>query len=584
LAIDPHNIRLQDRYVRETGTAIMSGVQALVRLPIEQRRADRRADLRTAFLISGYEGSPLGGYDLELGRNAALLAELDIVFRPALNEELGATAVMGSQQAYRQRGALYQGVTGLWYGKAPGLDRAADAIRHANLMGVHRYGGALACVGDDAAAKSSTVPSGSETSLMELMLPVLVPAYPHEVLELGLHGVALSRASGLWTGIKLATSVADGFESVELSFDRLTPVAPDIVVEGAPYRHEVSAHVLGDRSLEMERSMVGPRIEIARRYGVANRLNRTAGHGARDRIGVVAAGAAWRELLEALGGLGLDEQALERYGIRLMKLGMPFPLDAGTVREFAYGLREIIVVEEKRAFIELLIKEALYGVPGGPPIVGKLDHDGRPLLPASGELAADLIARAVGSRLLAFEEITSVRRRLDQLGTTSAPLDRAGSLVTRTPYFCSGCPHSTGTKVPAGAMVSAGIGCHGLALVMHEPRVGNVIGLSQMGGEGAVWIGMSPFVSTEHLVQNVGDGTFHHSASLGVRAAVAAGVNITFKILFNSAVAMTGGQRVVGGRSVAELTRLLASEGVARTIVTTEDPSRYSGVSMAEKR
>ena len=282
----------------------MTGVQALVRLPIEQRRADRRAGLRTAFLISGYEGSPLGGYDLELGRNAARLAELDIVFRPALNEELGATAVMGSQQAYRQPGALQAGVTGLWYGKAPGLDRAADAIRHANLMGVHRYGGALACVGDDPAAKSSTVPSGSELSLMELMLPVLIPAYPHEILELGLHAIALSRACGLWAGFKIAAGVADASESVELGFDRLSPVTPDLVIDGQPYHHDVSGHVLGERLLALERSMVGPRIEIARRYAAANALNRMVGHRRGDRIGLVAAGKTWRDLLEALDSLG----------------------------------------------------------------------------------------------------------------------------------------------------------------------------------------------------------------------------------------------------------------------------------------
>jgi indolepyruvate ferredoxin oxidoreductase len=581
-----HRVSLEDRYALETGTAIMTGVQALVRVPIDQRRADERAGLDTACLISGYEGSPLGGYDLELGRNAKLLTALKIVFRPALNEESGATAVMGSQQAYRRPEALHQGVIGLWYGKAPGLDRAADAIRHANLMGVHRYGGALACVGDDPTAKSSTVPSASEMSLMELMLPVLVPAYPHEVLELGLHGIALSRASGLWAGLKIATNVADGSETVAVSPQRVSPVMPDLVVDGAPYQHEVSAHMLGEQLLALERTMVGPRIEIARRYAVANNLNRVVRRGPGDRVGLVAAGKAWRDLLEALSALGLDERGLERCGIRLLKLGMPFPMDTGIVREFADGLREIIVVEEKRAFIELLLKDALYGVSGAPPIVGKLDHERRVLLPASAELDPDLIALAVGPRLLAFEDIASVRARIDQLFARRTRSDRlspqAQTLAIRTPYFCSGCPHSTGTKVPEGAIVGGGIGCHGLALLMHKPQVGEVIGLCQMGGEGSVWVGMSPFVSSEHLIQNVGDGTFHHSGSLGVRAAVAAGVNITFKILYNSAVAMTGGQHVVGSRPVPDLTRLLASEGVVRTIVTTDDLSRYRGLELAE--
>ncbi len=575
-------VSLDDRYRLENGTAVMTGVQALVRLPIDQRRADRRAGIETAALISGYEGSPLGGYDLELARSVALLSELDIVFRPALNEESGATAVMGSQQAYRQPAARYQGTVGFWYGKAPGLDRAADAIRHGNLIGVHRHGGAIACVGDDAAAKSSTVPSGSEMSLMEMMLPVLVPAYPHEVLDLGLHGVALSRVSGLWAGLKIATSVADGSETVELSPDRVAPVTPDVVVDGRPYHHEVSAHMLGEPLLALERSLVGPRIEIARRYGVANGLNRTVRRGPGDRLGLIAAGKVWRDLVEALDLLGLGDRELERYGIRLLKIGMAFPLDRGTVREFADGLTDVLIVEEKRAFIELLVKEALYGVTGAPRVAGKADAQGQPLLSAAGELDAALVARAVASWLLSREEIEHVRRSADELGALGAGALRTAAPLVRTPYFCSGCPHSTGTKVPEAALVGGGIGCHGLALLMHEEQVGNVLGLSQMGGEGSIWIGMSPFVSTDHLIQNVGDGTFFHSASLGLRAAVAAGVNITFKILFNSAVAMTGGQPVIGGRSVQELTYLLAAEGVVRTIVTTDDTARYRHAHLAD--
>jgi indolepyruvate ferredoxin oxidoreductase len=572
-------ISIEDRYVLEEGTAVLTGVQALARLPMDQRRADRRAGLDTAGFVSGYEGSPLGGYDLELARYATLLTDLGIVFSPGLNEEMAATAVMGSQQAYRQPGARHQGVVGLWYGKAPGLDRAADAIRHANLMGVHRLGGALACVGDDASAKSSTVPSSSEMSLMDLMLPILVPAYPREILQLGLHGYGLSRAAGVWVGMKIATTVADGFETVTFPLADPAPQLPDLVVDGKPYRHEVSGHMLGDRLLALERSLVGPRLEIARRYAVVNRLNPTIGHGDTDRLGIVATGKTWRDLLEALDRLGLDERGRAEQGIRLIKLGMPFPLDAGTAREFARGLTEIIVVEEKRAFIELLLKDALYGMRDAPAIVGKRDEAGQPLFRASAELDPDMVARVIGQRLLARGEVRSVRDRVERLDSDSSV--PAQVPVVRTPYFCSGCPHSTSTKVPAGATVAAGIGCHGLALLMHEPQVGNVIGITQMGGEGAAWIGMSPFVSSPHLIQNVGDGTFHHSGSLGVRAAVAAGVNITFKILFNSAVAMTGGQDIVGGRSVPELTRLLATEGVVRTIVTTDDPTRYAGISLA---
>ncbi len=567
------SVSLDDRYTLEQGVAVMSGLQALVRLPMAQRRADRAAGLNTGFLISGYEGSPLGGYDLELSRRRAELDELGIVFRPALNEEAGATAVMGSQQAYRQPGALYQGVAGLWYGKAPGLDRAADAIRHANLMGTHRYGGALACVGDDAMAKSSTVPSASELALMDLGLPVLVPADPHEVLELGLHGLALSRVSGLWAGLKIATPVADGFETVTLRPERGAVVEPDLVIDGHVYRHEVSAHMLGEPLLALERSMVGPRLELARRYGVANQLNEVvADHGDRDRVGLVAAGKAWRDLLEALARLGVDEAGLERRGIRLLKLGMPYPLDRQTVRGFARGLDRVVVVEEKRSFIEMLLRDALYGMARPPQVLGKRDGDDRPLLPANGELTPEMVVAALAPMLLEPDEVAAI---------VPDPVPVAVGLPVRTPYFCSGCPHSTASKVPAGAQVSAGIGCHGLALVMSDAQVGEVTGICQMGGEGAGWIGMSPFVSTDHLIQNIGDGTFHHSGSLGVRAAVAAGVNITFKLLFNSAVAMTGGQPVVGGRSVPELTRLLAAEGVARTLVTTDDPSDYDDLELA---
>ena len=567
-------VSLEDRYALERGVVLLTGVQALVRLPIDQRRSDRARGLRTATLISGYQGSPLGGYDTELQRRRSLLDAHDIVHQPALNEELAATAIMGSQLAHLRPEPLYDGVVGLWYGKAPGLDRAADAIRHANLMGVDAVGGALVCVGDDAQAKSSTVPSSSEPALYDLATPILVPADPQEVLDLGLHGIALSRSSGCWVGMKVATDVADGAATVEVGPERIEPRLPELVVDGAPFRHVVSARMFGPPLLALERSLHGPRTELARRYGTLNGLNRVTAGGPGARVGVAAMGKTYLDLRQALAALGLDDDALASRGVRLFKVAMPQPLDEAVVREFAAGLDEVVVVEEKRGFLEPRIKELLYGLPAAPRVVGKRDPDGAPLLPEAGALDADQIADAVGRRLRAAG--IEARERLPAI----APAPRALPLA-RTPYFCSGCPHNSSTRVPEGTTVGAGIGCHAMVLLMPDSQAGDVVGVTQMGGEGAQWLGMAPFVADRHFVQNIGDGTFAHSGSLAVRAAVAAGGELTFKLLANAAVAMTGGQEVVGGLSVPQLTHLLAAEGVARTIVTTEDVERYRGVTLA---
>ncbi|MBS1893254.1 MAG: indolepyruvate ferredoxin oxidoreductase family protein [Actinobacteria bacterium] len=573
-------VELADRYRLLEGKALMSGVQALVRVTLDQRRRDARQGLDTALFVSGYEGSPLAGFDLELQRNHELLSEHGILHRPAVNEELGATAVLGSQLAHLQPDALHGGVAGLWYGKAPGLDRASDALRHANLIGVERKGGVLACVGDDATAKSSTVPSGSELALMDLMMPTLIPADVQEVLEFGLLGFELSRTSGCWAAMKLATNIADGTSTVTL--DRVpAPLAGvDTTIDGVAFSHSVSARLIGENLLDLERSLVGPRLEIARRFGVANGLNRVVASGPADKIGLVASGKAYRDLRQALDGLGIGEQQMRRYGIRLLKIGMPYPFDAEIVRTFGAGLDEVIVIEEKRALIETLVRDALYGTPDPPRVVGKEDEQGAALLPAAGELDVDLISKGIATQLLKRHEIDSVRSRLEIL-SQQLRLDVIPGAPVRTPYFCSGCPHNSSTKVPEGSIVGGGIGCHGLTLVMNEDQVGDVIGVTQMGGEGSQWIGMEPFVAGEHFIQNVGDGTFHHSGSLSLRAAVAADSNITFKILANSHVAMTGGQDIVGGRPIPDLTELLHGEGVKRVIVTTEDPGRYSGVTLA---
>jgi indolepyruvate ferredoxin oxidoreductase len=571
---------LSDRYERGEGRIYLSGLQALVRLPVDQRRHDQRHGRTTAAFVSGYEGSPFAGYDLELARQRKLLEQHQVVFKPGLNEELAVNAVQGSQLSSLAGDAQYEGVAGYWYGKAPGLDRASDALRHANLGGASPAGGALALVGDDAVAKSSTVPSGSEIAMAELGLPVLVPSDPQDILDLGVHGIQMSRFSGLWVGMKVATNVADGSASAVVDPGRIQVVVPDNRVDGKPYVHTVSARFLQPTLAQLEHSLLHQRLELARRYALANGLNRIAGR-VGDRIGIVAAGGTYLDVRQALDMLGLPPEAAAERGIRILKLGMVFPLVPETIEQFAEGLDEIIVVEEKRSFVESGIKDLLYGRPGAPAVTGKRDVDGTPLLRPDGDLGAELIARALATRLSARMSVPSVTEWVADRATPAPPRRRALSLVPRTPFFCSGCPHNRSTEVPEGSLVGAGIGCSGIALLLPASRVGNVIGISQMGGEGAAWIGMSPFVETGHMFQNLGDGTFHHSGSLAVRAAVAAGVNITFKLLYNSAVAMTGGQQAVGNMSVPEITRMLTAEGVRRIVVTTEDPARYRGVRLA---
>jgi indolepyruvate ferredoxin oxidoreductase len=568
-------LRPGERYTAGQGTVPMTGVQALARLAVNVRRADRAAGRDTALFIAGYEGSPLAGYDLELQRHADVLAAHDIVFRPAVNEELAATSVQGTQLAPGTGDARVGGVTAFWYGKSPGLDRACDALRHANLMGTDPRGGAVAFVGDDPAAKSSTVPGASEFLLADLGMPVLYPADPQDVLDLGHHAVAMSRLSGLWVAVKIATNVADGVGTVEVGSDRVQPVLPDVRFE-----HTVNARMLPPALLEMENTRDGVRLDAARAYARANQLNTVHEYGSRPRVGVVAAGKTYLDVSQALGRLGLDERERHARGLRVLRLGMIHPLVPAEVGDFVRGLNEVIVIEEKRSFVEAALKDILYGVPGAPRIVGKTGPNGRPLVASAGELDADLIAEVLARRLGELGGFPTVDawqdRRVANRTVTQLPL------VPRTPYFCSGCPHNTSTKVPSGSMVGGGIGCHALVLMMEPDAVGDVLGLTQMGGEGAQWIGLAPFLKTRrHLLQNIGDGTFHHSGSLAVRAAVAAGVNITYKLLYNSAVAMTGGQQAVGGMPVAALTRSLAAEGVRRIIITTEEVRRYRGADLA---
>jgi indolepyruvate ferredoxin oxidoreductase len=545
---------LEDRYLREAGTVHLTGVQALVRLLFDRVRHDRALGGDPAVFVSGYEGSPLAGYDLELGRRATLLEKHDVVHRPGLNEELAATSVMGSQLVAGAGGR--RGVTGFWYGKAPGLDRASDALRHANLAGTDPRGGAVALVGDDPNAKSSTVPCASELALADLAIPVLFPADAQDVLDLGMHAVELSRASGLWTSLKIVANVADASGTATVSPQWTRPEMTKA------YRHQPTSRLLGTSLTELERSLFTVRLPLALEYLRASGINRITARGPADRIGIVAAGKSYPDLQQAMRTLGLEN-------VRVLKLGAIHPLEPAIVREFADGLDDIIVVEEKRAFVETALKEILYGTANAPRIIGKKDHRGQTLFTELGELDPDGIAAGL-ARVLP-EGIPSVdayrgRRRRERI---------AVPLLARTPYFCSGCPHNSSTKVPDGTLVGAGIGCHTMALFMEPDQVGTVLGVTQMGGEGTQWIGMAPFVEAEHFVQNIGDGTFTHSGSLAVRAAVAAGVNITYKLLYNSAVAMTGGQDAVGGLPVEKVAELLLVEGAKRVVITSDAPAKH---------
>ena len=570
---DRHSYRLEDRYELTTGRVLLTGVQALARVPVDQMRIDRAAGRNTAALVSGYPGSPLGGFDLEMSRVLRRFGDLSIVHQPAVNEELAASAVMGSQLASGRPDARYEGVMGLWYGKAPGLDRATDALRHGVFAGASRLGGVVVVVGDDPMAKSSTMPSSSDAALVDLHMPILYPGTIQECLELGLHAVAMSRASGLWSAMKIVTPVADGSGTVDLPALDSEPVMPEMEIDGRPWASEPSAVFLGPRMVELEREFREVRSVLAQQYGVDNKLNRIAVDPSDAWIGLVATGFTYQQLLEALRRLRLDhERDLHAAGIRLLQLRMPVPFHREVVQRFARGLREVIVIEEKNPTLEWLIKDALYSAADRPVVVGKTDEQGQMLMPSYGRLDADAIVAGLRARLSArlAHRLPPVEQVRPRALRSLIPLS-----VNRTPFFCSGCPHNWGTKVPDDTLVGAGTGCHGMSLLMDPERVGETIGITAMGNEGAHWIGMAPFVETPHAVQNVGDGTYLHSGQLAVQAAIGSGTTMTFKILYNDTVAMTGGQEPAHRIRVPELARVLDAQGVARVLITTDDPNSY---------
>ncbi|HEY3132684.1 MAG TPA: indolepyruvate ferredoxin oxidoreductase family protein, partial [Acidobacteriota bacterium] len=520
-------------------------------------------------------GSPLGGLDLLLEQNLKLLKENHIYFSSGLNEELGATAVFGSQMAGLYPGAKHDGVLGMWYGKSPGVDRSGDVFKHANFAGVGKNGGVLAIAGDDHSCKSSTLPSHSEVAFFDANFPILYPGNVQEILDFGLYGFALSRYCGLWVAFKIATNVADEVATVEVSPERRRSRTPAFEVEGRPFSHAMNLTLLAPQSVEMERTLHYHRLEAARQYAYCNGLNQMVVPTRNAWLGILTAGKSYYDVRQAIRDLGLEED-LQRLGIRILKLGMIYPLEPGVVREFAQGLEEILVVEEKRSFVELFARDILYSATDHPVIVGKFDEEGHPLLPIHGEFDADLVAQVIAKRLQRKHRPDSVAAHVARLLALKAR--ESEFTLARPAYFCSGCPHNRSTVAPEGSIAAGGIGCHGMVLWMQR----DTYGIAQMGGEGAQWIGMAPFTETPHIFQNIGDGTFFHSGSMALNAAIASGVSITYKILYNSAVAMTGGQQAAGMISVPELTRKLEAEGVRKTIVLAEDPTKYRKAQFAK--
>ena len=593
---------LDDKYTLPTGRAFMSGVQALVRLPMLQRQRDAIAGLNTAGFVSGYRGSPLGGYDQALAAAKKHLDASHIVFQPGVNEELAATAVWGTQQLdlYPQS-KKYDGVFGIWYGKGPGVDRSADVFKHANMAGTAKHGGVIALAGDDHIAKSSTAAHQSDHIFKACGLPVFFPSDVQGILDMGLHAIALSRFAGVWSGMKTIQEVVESASSVSVDPDRVKIVLPEDFAMPAG-----GVHIRWpDGALEQEARLMNTKWYAALAYVRANKLNHNVisgpNGGANDRFGLIASGKAFNDTRQALADLGLDEATCHAVGIRLHKVNVVWPLEANITRDFAQGLREILVVEEKRQVIEYQLKEELYGWRSDvrPNVLGKFDESdddlsggewSQPdpsqhwLLRANADLNPAIVARAIAKRLKKLGVPEHVAARMDQHLALLDAQDRATIEIKadtgeRLPWFCSGCPHNTSTRVPEGSRAMAGIGCHYMSVWMDR----STSTFSQMGGEGVAWVGQSPFTTDSHVFANLGDGTYFHSGLLAIRQSIAAGVNITYKVLYNDAVAMTGGQRVgerPEGHSVLQIMKSLVAEGVTKLVIVTDEPGKYQGTTL----
>lgn len=582
---DTHGLTLDDKYTQTAGRIYLSGTQALVRLPLLQKLRDQQAGLNTAGYVSGYRGSPLGGLDQALWKAKKHLKSHDVVFQPGVNEDLAATAVWGTQQLNLFPGATRDGVFGMWYGKGPGVDRSVDVLKHANSAGSSAHGGVLMLAGDDHAAKSSSVAHQSEHVLIASGIPVLYPSNVQEYLDYGLHGWAMSRYTGLWVAMKCVTDVVESSASVDVDPARVQIVLPeDALPEGGLNIR------WPDSPLAQEARLLDHKWYAALAYVRANKLNRVVLDSPRANFGIMTAGKAYLDVRQALNDLGLDKAACAEAGIRVMKVGCIWPLDAQGAREFATGLKEILVVEEKRQILEYALKEELYNWRDDvrPRVYGKFDereHGGGEwstprggwLLPARYELSPALIARAIAARLdkadLSDELRARIAARLAVIDAKEREAARPTLVEERKPWFCSGCPHNTSTRVPEGSRAVAGIGCHYMAMWMNR----DTDTFSQMGGEGVAWLGQKDFTSERHIFANLGDGTYFHSGLLAIRAAVAARASITYKILYNDAVAMTGGQPVDGVLTVPQIAAQMQAEGVVKTVVVTDEPDKYTG-------
>lgn len=566
------DVGLDDKYRLDAKRIFLSGTQALVRLPMLQRERDRMRNLNTAGFISGYRGSPLGMYDHALWRAKSFLQSHDIAFVPGLNEDLAATAVWGSQQVGMFPGAKVDGVFGIWYGKGPGVDRSLDALKHANSAGTSRHGGVLALAGDDHGCQSSTLAHQSEQVFASALMPILNPATLQDYLDLGILGFALSRFSGCWVGFKAISETVESSASIISDPSRLEIVLPT--------DFEMPQGGLGirwpDPPLEQERRLHGPKMAAVAAFARANRLDRIMLDGKPARLGIMATGKAYLDLRQALTDLGITDDEAKALGLRIYKVAMTWPLEATGAQRFAEGLKDVLVVEEKRGFIEDQLVRILYNMNADqrPSVVGKRDETGTVLLPSEGELTPTMVAAAVVARLRKLgHNSPMLEQRLAKLEAFDRPArGPSPALLQRTPYFCSGCPHNTSTKVPDGSRAMAGIGCHGMALYVPSRRTATV---SHMGAEGATWIGQAPFTDEAHIFQNMGDGTYTHSGLLALRAASAAGVNITYKILYNDAVAMTGGQPAEGGLTVSQIAHQVAAEGAQRVTIVSDEPEKY---------
>jgi indolepyruvate ferredoxin oxidoreductase len=567
--------QISNTFTQEEGDIHLGGIDAIVRLTLDQVRTDARRGLKTGMFVSGYRGSPVGMLDAALIKQQKLLVQNHIHFVDGINEDLAATAVWGTQMLHTVGKQKFDGVTGMWYGKAPGVDRSGDALKHANYTGIAKNGGVLAIAGDDPSCKSSSLCSQSEPMLFHVGIPSLYPGNVQEILDYGLHGYQMSRLAGVWMGMKIVTNVADGTGTASVSPERLNFVTPDLEFDGKLFTPNMNLGMnVRAEALEMEQSLYTRRLEVVKRYARANNLNNVVFPNPDAWIGILTAGKTYNDLNQAFLEMGLDDAALRRYGVRILKMGMLFPMEPTIVREFAQGLEEIFVIEEKRPFLEMFAKQVLYGMANAPRIVGKFDEEEKELLPHYGEFESDVIVRALLKRLSRKTRIESAEnwlKRLDEIHSRNKL-----PTAVRTAWFCSGCPHNSSTQAPDGSIVSAGIGCHTMAMWMGR----NVVMGTHMGAEGTQWIGMAPFTEAQHIFQNMGDGTYAHSGSLAIRYAASTGVNITFKLLRNAHTSMTGGQAIQGEVPVTNMVSDLLANGVKKIIVTTDDPSRFNGVQL----